>query len=124
VLDFVYQRDGHRLQFDYGTPIRANFVGESRLVRWKDHVLLRNKSGRVGIWHLYSVIYQGPGKFTAVGRLVGYEDNYDIKREGATEGAHLGVGGITPAAFGDLAQPMPEHTRETPKSSDYLDRRA
>jgi len=83
----------------------AHFVGESKLVRFKDHVLLRNTSGRVGIWELYSVIYTAPGKFKAIGRLVGYQEDYEQQTEpdrgirgleivvAAKEGSGLPAGG-------------------------------
>ena len=83
VIDFVHQYEGHKLEFECGTSQAARFNGESELVRFKDCVLLRNRSGKVGIWHLYSVIrnYQKPGHFKAVGRLIGYQNDYDVSRK-------------------------------------------
>lgn len=119
MIDFVHQHDGHRCLFTYGTGLAANFVGESKILRFKDNVLLRNESGRVGIWNMYSVIYSAPGKFRAIGRLVGFQDDYDkgLSRErgvrameivgGAGEGAvsqGSGAGTPKPRILGLLAE--------------------
>lgn len=128
MLDFVHQYNGHTMKFSYGSALAAHFIGESGLVRFKDHVLLRNTSGKVGIWHLYSVIYHQPGRFKAVGRLVGYQENYDIekRRQGSSAGVHALVtshSGVSPVAFGTVAEPLPESEAPTTPMVDYIDRR-
>lgn len=101
MIDFVHQFPGHRLEFHYGSALAAHFLGESKLVRFKDCVLLRNQSGRVGIWHLYSVIYHAPNRFKAIGKLVGYQEDYDTK--GVSGERDIQAVGVMPGALEGVA---------------------
>lgn len=121
MIDFVHQYRGHRLEFTYGSPLAAHFVGESVLVRFKDHVLLRNRSGKVGIWELYSVVRKNSdGEFTAVGRLRGYKEDYD---KTGTRGVFTAMEKTTPVAVGQVSEPLSKALAPLTPAPDYLDRR-
>lgn len=126
MVDFVKQSPGHRMGMLYGNALAAHFIGESKILKFKDHVLLRNRSGKVGIWNLYSLIYTAPGRFKAVGRLIGYEENYDSKN--ATDAGRLGrvfdvVEGGAAVPFGAFGKPPLESSAPTTPPVDYIDRR-